>query len=124
MTVRKVDFVGLRTARLAETAALFRDLLGLSVVREADDLVGFRLADDTVVELYGPGDAFHAFFSTGPVVAFQVDDFERTRDAMVKAGIPFIGEPQEADGHRWQHFHAPDGTVFELSGPAGGREPC
>ena len=52
MTVRRVDFIGLRTDRLAETAAMFRDLLGVPVTRDTEDLVGFRLADDTVLELY------------------------------------------------------------------------
>jgi catechol 2,3-dioxygenase-like lactoylglutathione lyase family enzyme len=118
MTVLKVDFVGLRTARLSEAVQLFRDLLGIPVARETDDLVGFRLADDTVLELYGPGDPFHAFFSTGPVVAFRVDEFDKTRAAMLKAGVRFIGEPQHAGGHGWQHFYAPDGVILELSGPA------
>jgi catechol 2,3-dioxygenase-like lactoylglutathione lyase family enzyme len=118
MTVLKVDFVGLRTARLRETVALFRDVLGVPVVRETDDLIEFRLADNTVLELYGPGDAFHSFFSTGPVVAFQVDDFDKTRAAMLKVGVRFIGEPQHANGQSWQHFHAPVGVILELSGPA------
>jgi catechol 2,3-dioxygenase-like lactoylglutathione lyase family enzyme len=118
MTVLKVDFVGLRTPRLAETVALFRDVLGIPVARETNDLVGFKLADDTVLELYGPGDAFHAFFSTGPVVAFRVDDFDKARAALLKVGVRLIGEPQHANGHSWQHFHAPDGVILELSGQA------
>ena len=116
MTVRKVDFVGLRTEAIGETVTMFRDLLGVPVTRETDNLVGFQLADGTVLEVYGPDDSFHEFFRTGPVVAFQVDDFGRTRDMMMKAGVRFIGEPQVADGHQWQHFHTPDGTVLELSG--------
>jgi hypothetical protein len=32
-------------------------------------LVGFRLADGTVLEFCGPSEGFHAFFTTGPVVA-------------------------------------------------------
>ena len=83
MTVLKVDFVGFRTARLWETLSLFRDVLGIPVARQTEDLVGFRLADDTVLEIYGLGDAFHAFFSTGPVVAFRVDDFDKIRAAML-----------------------------------------
>jgi len=33
MTVLKVDFVGIRSDRLDETVALFRDVLGVSVNR-------------------------------------------------------------------------------------------
>jgi hypothetical protein len=31
-------------------------------------LAGFRLNDATVLEIYGPADEFHEFFTTGPVV--------------------------------------------------------
>ena len=118
MTVQRVDFVGIRTNRLGETAALFRDVLEAPVTRQTADLIGFKLADGAVLELYGPSDAFHSFFTTGPVVAFRVEDFEMARRAMVEAGVRFIGNVQHADGHLWQHFHSPDGTILELSGPA------
>ena len=72
MTVSRVDFVGIRTNRLNEMVALFRDVLGVPRTRQTDHLIGFRLADDTVLELYGPADQFHAFFATGPVVAFRL----------------------------------------------------
>jgi hypothetical protein len=61
MTVLKVGFVGIRSDRLDETVALFRDVIGVPVTRRTDDLVGFRLADGTVLELYGPTNEFHAF---------------------------------------------------------------
>jgi catechol 2,3-dioxygenase-like lactoylglutathione lyase family enzyme len=117
MTVLKVDFVGIRTNRLDETVALFRDVLGVQVARETDDLVRFRLADKTILELYGPGDEFHAFFATGPVVAFRVEEFAVARQAMANAGVEFIGEIQTADGVGWQHFYCPGGTILELIGP-------
>lgn len=118
MTVQRIDFVGIRTNRLGETAALFRDILKAPVARQAKDLVGFKLADETVLELYGPSDTLHAFFTTGPVVAFRVEDFEAARKAMLKAGVGFIGNVQHAGRHYWQHFHSPDGAILELSGPA------
>jgi catechol 2,3-dioxygenase-like lactoylglutathione lyase family enzyme len=121
MTVLKVDFVGIRTNRLDETVALFRDVLGVQVSRATDHAVSFRLADGTILELYGPGDEFHAFFTTGPVVAFRVEDFAIARQTMVNAGIEFIGEIQAADGVSWQHFHSPDGAILELIGPSPGR---
>jgi catechol 2,3-dioxygenase-like lactoylglutathione lyase family enzyme len=120
MTVLKVGFVGIRSDRLDETVALFRDIIGVPVTRQTDDLVGFRLADGTVLELYGPADEFHAFFTTGPVVAFRVENFDVTRRAMLAAGVDFIGDVQHADGVSWQHFHCPDGTVLEIIGPGNG----
>jgi hypothetical protein len=117
MTVLNVGFVGIRTDRLLETVALFRDVIGAPVTRQTNDLVGFKLADGTVLELYGPANQFHAFFTTGPVVAFRVDNFAVTRRAMIDAGVNFIGDVQNADGVSWQHFYSPDGTVLEISGP-------
>ena len=117
MTALKVDFVGIRSHRLDETVALFRDVIGVPITRQTDDLVGFRLADGTVLELYGPANEFHAFFTTGPVVAFRVENFDVTRWAMLAAGVNFIGDVQHADGVSWQHFRCPDGTVLEIIGP-------
>jgi catechol 2,3-dioxygenase-like lactoylglutathione lyase family enzyme len=116
MTVRKVGFVGIRTNRLDETVALFRDALGVPVTRRTESLVGFKLADGTVLELYGPGDEFHAFFTTGPVVAFRVEDFDAARRAATAAGVDLIGDVQRAHGDSWQHFRTPDGTILEIIG--------
>jgi catechol 2,3-dioxygenase-like lactoylglutathione lyase family enzyme len=120
MTVRSVAFVGMRSDRLDEMAALFRDVMGVPVVRQEQGLIGFRLGDGTTLELYGPGDAFHSFFTTGPVVGFRVEDFDATRKAMTEAGVELIGAVQHADGTSWQHFRCPDGTVAEIIGPGTG----
>jgi hypothetical protein len=72
--------------------------------------VGFTLAGGTVLELCGLGDEFRTFFTTGPVVAFRVDDFDETRRATLAAGMLFIGDVQHSNGISWQHFRCPDGT--------------
>lgn len=116
MTVRGIGFVGMRSDRLDEMVRLFRDVIGVPLVRRDADLAGFRLADDTILELYGPAEEFHTFFRTGPVVGFRVDDFDATRQAMITAGVQFIGDVQHADGDGWQHFCCPDGTIAEIIG--------
>jgi hypothetical protein len=115
--VRGIGFVGMRSEYFEETVAVFRDVIGVPVAHEKDGLIGFTLGDGTVLELYGPEEEFHEFFSTGPVVGFKVDDFDATRAAMIAAGVAFFGEPQHADGTSWQHFYCPDGTVAEIIGP-------
>ena len=117
MTVRGIGFVGMRSEYFDETVRLFRDVIGVPMTRQEDGLVGFTLGDGTPLELYGPEEEFHDFFTTGPVVGFKVDDFDKTRTAMIAAGVTFIGEPQHADGTSWQHFYCPDGTVAEIIGP-------
>lgn len=117
MTADSVAFVGLRSDRYAETVRLFRDIIGVPVTRQATDMTGFRLGDGTVLEIYGPADDFHSFFTTGPVVGFRVGDFGAARTAMLAAQVEFIGAVQHADGVSWQHFRCPDGTVAEIIGP-------
>ena len=83
-----VGFVGFRTHRYDEMVDLFRDRIGLRVVREAPGAMWFRLGDDAELHVYADTDPDHAFFTTGPVVGLRVDD-----------------------------FRAPDGTVLEIIGP-------
>jgi hypothetical protein len=66
VTINSVAFVGMRSDRFAETVRLFRDVIGVPVARQAPDMAGFRLGDGTVLEIYGPADDVHSFFSTGP----------------------------------------------------------
>ena len=91
--------------------------MGVRPDRQSETATSYRLADGALLEVYNPQDDFHSFFTTGPVVAFSVDDFTATRSAMLAAGIEFIGDVQVADGVNWQHFHAPDGAVLEIIGP-------
>ena len=76
----------------------------------------------TVLEIYGPADEFHSFFTTGPVVGLRVGDFDAVRALMLSAGVEFIGAVQHANGVSWQHFRCPDDTVLEIIGP--GRDPA
>jgi hypothetical protein len=117
VTVDSVAFVGMRSDRFAETVQLFRDIIGVPVARQTPDMTGFRLGDGTVLEIYGPADDFHSFFTTGPVIGFAVGDFDATRAAMLTARVEFIGAIQHANGVSWQHFRCPDGTVSEIIGP-------
>ena len=120
MTVAGVGFVGLRSGQFSEMVGLFRDVLGVPLVRETSGMAGFRLGDGAVLEIYGPADEFHSFFTTGPVVGLRVGDFDAVRALMLSAGVEFIGAIQHANGMSWQHFRCPDGTVLEIIGPGTG----
>jgi hypothetical protein len=117
VVVEGVDFVGLRSDRFPETARLFRDVIGVPLEREAAGMAQFRLGDGTALEIYGPAEDFHSFFTTGPVVGLRVGDFDGVRALMLAAGVEFIGAVQHAGGRSWQHFRCPDGTVLEIIGP-------
>jgi catechol 2,3-dioxygenase-like lactoylglutathione lyase family enzyme len=121
MSAQRIGFVGVRTDAFDATVAIFRDVLGLVPEREAADVAGFRPADGALLEIYGPGDEFHAFFRTGPVVGFRVESFDETKAGLIAAGLEFIGDPQHDGGVSWRHFRLPDGRVAEIIGP--GRDP-
>ena len=114
MYVRGLTWLGLRTNQFEEMVKFFRDVMGMEPIRDEAQIAGFQLANGTQVELYRPEEEFHAFFTTGPVVAFRVDDVDAARTTMEAAGIEFIGPIQHAGKKSWNHFRAPDGTVFEI----------
>jgi catechol 2,3-dioxygenase-like lactoylglutathione lyase family enzyme len=114
MHVNGLIWLGLRTTQFEKMEKFFRDVMGMQAIRKEAGLAGFRLTNQTEVELYRLEEEFHTFFTTGPVVAFHVDDVEEARATMEAAGIEFIGPIQRADKTSWNHFRAPDGTVFEI----------
>jgi hypothetical protein len=115
-----VGFVGLRTNRFDEMVALFRDDIGLEVIREAPGATWFRLGSDAELHVYADTDPDHAFFTTGPVVGLRVDDVDATRARLETRGLELITELDRSQDAAWCHFRAPDGTVIEIIGPARG----
>jgi catechol 2,3-dioxygenase-like lactoylglutathione lyase family enzyme len=116
MKVTSLGWLGVRTANFLETAAFYRDVLGLECLVDRPDDARFRLADGTEVHVYGPSDEDHAFFGIGPVVGLVVDDFDAARARMVAAGIAFVRSVQQDETMTWNHFVGPDGNVYELIG--------
>ncbi len=114
MQVKGLTWLGVRTTQFEEMVKFFRDVMGMQSIRDEAEIVGFQLANGTQVELYRSEESFHAFFTTGPVVAFWVDDVDAARASMEAAGVEFIGPIQRAGQTSWSHFRAPDGTVFEI----------
>ncbi len=119
MKVKGLVWLGLRTAQFEEMVIFFRDVMGMAQIREESQIAGFQMTNATQMEVYDNEEEFHAFFTSGPVVAFQVDDVDEARATMEAAGIEFIGPIQRAGGTSWNHFKAPDGTVFEISSRSG-----
>ena len=97
--------------------ALFRDLIGLEIIREAPGATWFRLGQDAELHVYADSDPDHEFFTTGPVVGLRVQDVESTRARLEAAGLEMLTEVERTDTAAWCHFRAPDGTVLEIIGP-------
>jgi catechol 2,3-dioxygenase-like lactoylglutathione lyase family enzyme len=119
MSVQKIGFVGIRAQNLTAFRRVFEEGLGLTPVYSGDDQVRYELADGTRFEGYGKTNDFHSFFVTGPVVGFQVDDFDAAWSRILALDICALTEIQEEKGQKWVHFQLSDGTVVELIGGVG-----
>jgi len=115
-----VGFVGFRTSRFDAMVALFRDRIGLDVIREAPGATWFRLGSDAELHVYADSDPDHAFFTTGPVIGLRVSDVDATRAALEADGLRMLTDVERTDTAAWCHVEAPDGTVLEIIGPSGG----
>jgi catechol 2,3-dioxygenase-like lactoylglutathione lyase family enzyme len=113
-----VGFVGFRTDRFDEMVAIFRDGIGLEVIRQSPGATWFRLGDDAELHVYADTDPDHAFFTTSPVVGLRVDDVGATRARLEARGLEMLTEVERTEQSAWCHFRAPDGTVLEIIGPA------
>src|SRR5438874_1295035 len=115
MHVKGLTWLGLRTAQFEEMVTFFRDVMGMQPIRDEPEIAGFQLTDDTQVELYRPEEEFHAFFTTGPVVAFRVENDDAAGTTMVAAGIVLIGPTQRAGKTTCNHYRGADETVVYIS---------
>ena len=111
-----LEWIGTRTVAFARTVAFFRDVFGVPVGRRSSSFVRFDFADGGSLEVFRPGGPEdHPYFTTGPVVGFQVRGFEEARAELESAGCELLGRPGGAPGeYRWQHFRAPDAAVYEV----------
>jgi predicted enzyme related to lactoylglutathione lyase len=115
MRVLGVVWVGTRTEAYAETVAFFRDVMGLPVEEVERDFAKARMPDSSLIEIFGPADADHPHFTTGPVPEFLVEDLPAALEELRSAGVEILGEPQVHGTQSWLHFRAPDGNVYGLT---------
>jgi catechol 2,3-dioxygenase-like lactoylglutathione lyase family enzyme len=110
-----LGWLGTRTSSYDEMVAFLRDTLGLRAAFEQPGFAVLRAENGDTVEVFGADDEHHAFFTTGPVAGFEVEDVAAAQAELEAAGIEFFGPPESTDeGYAWSHFRAPDGNVYEL----------
>lgn len=114
MQVHGIVWAGVRTERFAETAAFFRDIVGLPLHELRNDFAWFKLADSSQFEIFGAADPDHGHFTTGPVPAFHVDDVHKAVEELRGHGFETFG-PWGAPAQGWAHFRGADGNVYGLS---------
>jgi catechol 2,3-dioxygenase-like lactoylglutathione lyase family enzyme len=115
MKVLGLDWVGTWTDRFDETVSFFETTLGLPIGKKENEFVRLDLPNASCVEVFGPGDADHRYFTTGPAVGFLVEDFDAARRELVRHRLELLGPAGGSVGEvRWQHLRAPDGYVYEI----------
>jgi len=118
MNVRRIGFLGTRTANFQPTADFFQEVIGLETAWTKPDWAGFRLpsGSNDFVEVYGPTKQDTNLFpdsAVGPIVAFIVDDVVGARAEIVAKNIEVLSEViWAAEGFGWFFLRAPDGNIY------------
>jgi catechol 2,3-dioxygenase-like lactoylglutathione lyase family enzyme len=119
MEVRRLGWLGIRTARFDEMVRFLETALGLRVELRQPGRVLFLLPNDDPIDVFDEADERYQHFTTGPVVGFVVDDVARAREELAAIGT-WVGPVQQGEGFAWAHFRGPDGNLYELQGRAAG----
>jgi predicted enzyme related to lactoylglutathione lyase len=115
MRVTRIGWAGTRTEEYDAMMEFLTGVLGLGVAHERRDFAALDLPSGDTFEVFGPSDADHRYFTTGPVVGFVVEDLPAAVAELERAGVELLGGQVDEHGEGWRHFRAPDGNVYELT---------
>jgi len=104
-------FAGTATAARREMVEFLGDTLGLAPAYDGGveaDL--FELPDGSRFAVASPG----GMGDTRRSIGFLVADLDAAVATLRAAGVE-VDEPAESDRHRYVHFRAPDGELYELA---------
>ena len=110
MKIRGIFCAGTATTQRGAMAAFVEGVLGLARASHAGDADMFELPDGT---RFAVADEREEHPGTSRTIGFLVDDVRSARLALVAAGTE-VDEPHENERHRYVHFIAPDGELYEL----------
>jgi catechol 2,3-dioxygenase-like lactoylglutathione lyase family enzyme len=103
-------FAGSATDRRSELSRFATDVLGLEPLAvEGASADMFGLPDGSFFAVAGPRE----MGETSRTIGFLVADLEAAVAELRAAGVE-VDEPAENDRHRYVHFRAPDGKLYEL----------
>ena len=113
MKAKGLSWVGIGTDHYSATRRLFTDVFGMEVMAEGDEQVILRMPSGQQVELFG-AEGRGKSLNSPPTIAFEVDDIEESREALVAASVKIVGEVGSWNGSQWLYFRSPDGYLFEI----------
>jgi len=110
MRILGLVFAGSATENRAEMATFLRTTLGLEQVEDSgSEAEMFELPDGSrfaVADVAGLGD-------TSRSIGFRVASLDDAISSLRSAGVD-VDEPAVNERHRYVHFRAPDGHLYEL----------
>src|SRR4051812_4643677 len=110
MVILGLVFAGSATARRPEMARFVADVLGLEPAPAGGVSADmFALPDGAFFAVAGPRE----MGETSRTIGFLVGDLEQAVEELRAAGVE-VDEPAANDRHRYVHFRAPDGKLYEL----------
>ena len=126
MKALRVGFLGVRTDRVAETTAFFRDVVGLGAVATSENRTVTQLPTGKwdFVEVFDvdfKDDRMIRAEIDGVFVAIFVEDIAEARRDCLAADVEVLGETIWADkafenpdysGVAWFFVRAPDGNIY------------
>ena len=113
MRVTGFSWVGVASDDFPRTLAFFTQVLGLTVDTLAEDQAILEVAPGQQLEIFGREGRGKAL-NRHPTIAFEVDDVEAARAALVAGGAEIVGDIGRWNGHEWLYFRTPDGHLFEV----------
>ena len=126
MKAIRIGFLGIRTERVAETTAFFRDVVGLAPIATSATRTVTQLPTGKwdLIEVFAEGfsdDRLIRAEIDGVFVAIFVEDIEEARRDCLAARVEILGETVRADeafdneeyaGVAWFFARAPDGNIY------------
>ena len=111
MEIRGLVFAGTATDRHVAMAAFVQHTLGLRADPDSTSTAEmFNLPDGSRFAVHPERDDNGG---TSRTIGFLVDDVEAAAKELAAAGLE-VDEPSSNERHRYVHFVAPDGELYEL----------
>jgi catechol 2,3-dioxygenase-like lactoylglutathione lyase family enzyme len=112
--VGPIDYVYYWTAEMDRAVAFYRDVIGLTLVRQDGSQWAEFATEPVRFALHGATEG-HPVRSGGAAVMFRVDDLDRARRTLQEKGVEFDEHSGEVEGFvRFATFRDPDGNRVEL----------
>ena len=111
--VNELDLVFYWVTDMGRAVNFYRDVLGLTLVRQDGDSWALFDAGGRRFALHGVGEG-QSVVPGGATAVFSVDDLDKARADLAGLGVATSHEGDVEGYARFASFHDPDGNTFQL----------